>query len=687
MSYTFYYCIYKGGFRVKVKKKKIVKTSETKGARMSIQTKLMGVIIPVIVLVIVSILVIVQVTTKNILRENSEFLLKTSADSAVNDVSAWMNEILGKLDAQRDVFEYMDMTPQEQQAYVNHTVDPDSSCSGGIYIATENKEVYATWEVPEGDYDPTTRGWYKEGLTHDEFMFGDAYLDLTINKIVTSATCVLKNKDGSVRGVAAGDVQLEEISKMMAEVQIEETGGAFMTDAGARIVIGAPDEAMMAKSFDELQENPIYAAAVEWIDTKEEGLHQAVVNGENMYYYLEWVPGCNWASVFYVPESEILAAANSLTTTLVIIAVCSCVILALLVFALVNKLVIKPVKKLDKAAQSIADGDLNTTVDYHSNDEFGALSDNFGRTANQLHNYSAYIDEITNILNEIANGNLVFELTLDYVGEFNKIKLALENISSSLTDTIWQIDNAAQQVSAGSSHLSDGAQTLSSGATQQAASVEQLSATISVLAEQVYKNTDTARNVSHNVNETATSVAQSNERMRELIDSMTEINNRSIEIDKVIKIIDDIAFQTNILALNAAVEAARAGEAGKGFSVVADEVRNLAIKSQEAAGNTAKLISASVKATHQGSEIADETAKSLLETVENIKSITNDINAMSIAYEEQSTAIAQVSEGINQISDVVQNNSTTAQETAASSEELSAQAQLLNQMVEKFTIK
>ncbi|MBE6752718.1 MAG: HAMP domain-containing protein [Ruminococcaceae bacterium] len=669
---------------MKTKHKKEEKATKTLGG--GIQAKLMGVLIPIIIIVIVSILVIVQSTTKQILRENSEFLLKTSADSAVNDVSAWMNEILGKLDAQRDVFEYMDMTPQEQQAYVNHTVDPNSSCSSGIYIATENKEVYATWEVPEGDYDPTTRGWYKEGLTHDKFMFGDAYLDLTINKIVTSATCVLKNRDGSVRGVAAGDVQLEEISKMMAEVQIEETGGAFMTDAGARIVIGAPDEAMMAKSFDELQENPVYAVAVEWIDTKANGLHKAEVNGENMYYYLEWVPNCNWAAVFYVPEAEILAAANSLTTTLVIIAICSCLVLAVLIFVLAKKLIINPVKKLDRAAKSIADGNLNTTVDHHSNDEFGALADNFGKTASQLQNYTAYIDEITNILNEIAEGNLVFELTLDYIGEFNKIKVALENISSSLNDTIAQMDNAAQQVSAGSGHLSDGAQSLSSGATQQAASIQQLSATISVLAEQVYKNADTARDVSKNVNDTATSVSESNKRMKQLIDSMTEINNRSMEIDKVIKIIDDIAFQTNILALNAAVEAARAGDAGKGFSVVADEVRNLAIKSQEAAGNTAKLISASVKATHEGSAIADETAKSLIETVENIKSITNDINAMSEAYEEQSTAIAQVSEGINQISDVVQNNSTTAQETAASSEELSAQAQLLNQMVEKFKI-
>ena len=202
---------------MKTKHKKEEKATKTLGG--GIQAKLMGVLIPIIIIVIVSILVIVQSTTKQILRENSEFLLKTSADSAVNDVSAWMNEILGKLDAQRDVFEYMDMTPQEQQAYVNHTVDPNSSCSSGIYIATENKEVYATWEVPEGDYDPTTRGWYKEGLTHDKFMFGDAYLDLTINKIVTSATCVLKNRDGSVRGVAAGDVQLEEISKMCGEVK------------------------------------------------------------------------------------------------------------------------------------------------------------------------------------------------------------------------------------------------------------------------------------------------------------------------------------------------------------------------------------------------------------------------------------------------------------------------------------
>ena len=649
--------------------------------------KLMGILIPIIVLTIVGIVVVVQITTKQILRKESEHQLQTSAESSVNNVSAWLNEILGKLDAQRDVIEYMDMTPEEQLDYVHHTADDKSSCPGGIYIATNNKEVYANWEVPSADYDPTTRGWYQEGLTHDKFMFGDAYLDATINKIVTSATCVLKNRDGSVRGVAAGDVQLEEISRIMSEVKIEKTGGAFMVDAGARIVIGTADENVMSKSFDELEDGSLYAKAVGWIDEGKEGLHQTEVNGETMYYYVEWVPNCKWAAVFYVPESEVLADADSLTFQLIIIAAISCLLLALLTFLLIHKLVVTPIKKLDKAAQSIADGDLNTKVDYHSNDEFGALSDNFGRTADQIHNYTEYINEITSVLNEIANGNLAFELTLDYVGEFNKVKAALENISASLNDTITQIDDAAQQVSSGSSHLSDGAQNLSKGATQQAAAVEQLSATISSLAEQIHHSADTARGVSKNVNDTADGVAQSNERMKQLINSMTEINNRSMQIDKVIKIIDDIAFQTNILALNAAVEAARAGEAGKGFSVVADEVRNLATKSQEAARNTAELISASVAAAKQGSSIADETAKSLLETVENIKAITNDINGLSDVSEEQSVSISQVSEGINQISEVVQNNSATSEETAASSEQLSAQAQLLNRMVEKFKLK
>ena len=654
--------------------------------RMSVQIKLMSVLIPIIIIAIAAILFIVQTTTSAILKTESEDLLATSADSAINEVSAWMNDINSRLDAQRDTIQYLNLQGEAVADYVHHTNGLSSACPGGIYIATEKKEVYANWELPSSDYDPTTRGWYKEGLSHPDFTFGDAYYDLTINNMVVSATAVLKNSDGSVRGVAAGDVQLEEISRIMSSVKIEETGGAFMADVGAKIIIGAKDKDIMSKSFDELDKNSVYGAAVDWIVNKNVGHHNAVVGGKDMKYYVEWVPGCNWAAVFYVPEAEILKDAHGLTQTLIIIAIIAIVALAAIVFVMINILVIRPVKKLDSAAQSIADGNLNTKVDYKSNDEFGTLADNFGLTADRLHNYIDYINEISFVLNEIANGNLVFNLTLDYVGEFSKVKDALENISESLNSTISQIDTTSKQVSSGAGSLSAGAADLSQGAMQQAAAVQQLSATISELNEQVNKNAQNARSVSKNVTATAESVEQSNESMQQLIKSMNDISTSSMEIDKVIKIIEDIAFQTNILALNAAVEAARAGDAGKGFAVVADEVRNLANKSSEAAKNTANLIQTSVAAVNKGTMIADETAKSLLATVDDIKAITGAINDLSDSSDSQAISIRQVSEGINQISNVIQNNSATSEETAASSQELSSQAQALNELVEKFRL-
>ena len=661
-----------------------MKANKTK--KVGIQIKLMGILIPIVAIALAGILLVVRTTATRILREESEKLLSTSAVSAVNEVAAWINDILGHLDAQRDAIEYFDMTPQGELAYVRHTQGLSESCPGGIYIATESKEVYANWEIPSADYDPTSRGWYKEGLSHPRFAFGDAYYDLTINDMVVTATCVLKTQSGAVRGVAAGDVQLSEISRIMSAVRLERTGGAYMADAGARIILGAADSSVAGVSFDELPEGSVYAAAVQWIDSGSDGSHVAKINGETMRFYIQRVPDCKWAAVFYVPEAETLSAVNSLTRMLVLIAVAAFLILGLAIFSLIRKSIVAPVKTLDAAARRIADGDLNAKAEYRSNDEFGALADNFGRTANRLHSYIAYIDEIVRALNEIAHGNLAFRLYLDYAGEFARVKEALENISESLNRTIARIDESSREVSAGAESLSSGARTLSQGAAQQTAALESLSATVAELSGQVRRNADNARNVCANVSRTEGNIAQCNERMGELMRSMNEIGDSSAEIDKVIKLIEDIAFQTNILALNAAVEAARAGEAGKGFAVVAEEVRNLATKSQEAAKSTANLIKASGEAVRKGESIAGETAESLFSAVEDIQNITGAVNELSRASESQAESIAQVSGGIRRIADVVQSNSAASEETAASSGKLSGQAQLLNELVEKFTL-
>ncbi len=658
------------------------------GRRVGIQLKLMGVLIPIVVVAIVTILMVVQsATSKSILAKSNE-LLESNAASTVSKIEAWRNDIIAGLEAESKTIEYhSNWTRDEQRAYQGALADSSSPVPTGMYVGTPGKDMIdPSWE-PDSDYDPTTRDWYKDGLNNSKFRFGDPYVDADTQQMVVTASRALKNPNGTLRGVAAGDVRLNSTSEIVSSVKLEQTGGAFLADSKTGIIIGAADSTVTGSLLNDQPSDSVYGQAAQWVTANQAGLHTGTVNGKTVYFYLQWVSDGNWATVCFVPEAEIMADVHSLTRTLVIIAIVAIVALIALIFVLVHRIIIIPVHKLDNVAQRIADGDLNATVDYRSNDEFGTLSTNFGKTANRLHSYIDYIDEISKVLNEIARGNLAFRLNLDYAGEFAKIKHALENISDSLNDTISQIDNSSQQVSAGAGHLSTGSQSLSQGAAEQAAAVEELSATISELSEQVQKNAADARNVSASVSETANQVAQSNERMQDLIRSMTDISNSSMEIDKVIKIIEDIAFQTNILALNAAVEAARAGEAGKGFAVVADEVRNLATKSQEAAKSTSDLIKASVEAVKQGSGIADETAESLLATVEQIRSVTGSVNEISEASERQAVSISQVSEGISQIAEVVQTNSATSEQTAASSEELSAQAELLSELVDKFQLK
>ena len=629
----------------------------------------------------------VQSAVSEILLKKSDALLSANTDSVVSMVQAWMNDITATLDMQRDTLEYITMTPDEEKAYLRHSADPDSAFPGGIYFATTAGEFVHASYVPDSGYDPREKVWYKEGLLSNSFIFGSAYQDVITGENVVSASAALHYKNGGTRGVAAADIQLGAISDIVKQVQIEQTGGAFLIDANTNMIIGHRDEALVGTLLADQSANSFYADLTRLIASGAFGLQTCKADGKEVCMDLEQVPGCNWITVTYAPKTEILQDLTTLTTLISVIAVVAIALMIALVFILIRRIVIVPVKKLDDVASRIADGDLTAKLDHRSNDEFGTLSSNFGKTVNRLHDYVDYIDEISTVLDEIAKGNLVFTLTREYVGEFARIKAALENISVSLNETLAQINQASDQVSVGADQLSAGAQTLSQGATEQASSVEELSATIAELSQQVRANAADSRKASGDVDAAAGRVSESNDRMQQLISAMSDINERSGQIGKIIKSIDDIAFQTNILALNAAIEAARAGAAGRGFAVVADEVRNLASKSAEAAKGTANLIQASTEAVQRGSALADQTAASLRSTVEDMNSVTQSVDQIAQASDRQAHSIDQVSQGVDQISRVVQTNSATAEETAASSEELSAQAQMLRELVSRFKLK
>ena len=657
------------------------------GRSMGVQGKLLGVMIPLIIVVIAGILISVQAATSRILLEKSDALLTANTASVVSTVHAWMNDIVATLDAERDALEYLSMTPEQERSYVAHTAGRNDAFPDGIYfVTTAGDYVHSSRPASAGKGAEGTV-WYQEGLLSNSFIIGSAFLDENSGSNVVSASAALHYKSGGTRGVAAAEIRLDAISGIVRDVRIEKTGGAFLIDGNTGMIIGHQDDSLVGTYLSDQPAGSLYAQAAQWIASGSFGLQTCRSGGQDICLAVEQVPDCAWIAVTYVPRAEILQDMQSLTALLAVISVVAIVVMVALVFFLIRRVVIVPVKKLDAVARRIADGDLSAELDHRSGDEFGTLAANFGKTVSRLHDYVEYIGEITAVLNQIADGQLDFTLTREYQGEFQSIKAALENISVSMNDTLSHIDEASDQVTAHAEQFASGAQTLSRGASDQASAVEELSATIEDLSHQVKANAEDFRRVSGDMGAAASRVTESNERMQQLISAMNDIDEQSKQIGKIIKTIEDIAFQTNILALNAAVEAARAGTAGKGFAVVADEVRNLAGKSAEAAKNTAALIQASTQAVQRGSALVDETAASLDSTAHNIKAVTGSVDQIERATDQQANSITQVAAGVEQISHVVQTNSATAQETAASSEELSAQAQTLRELVSRFQLK
>lgn len=371
------------------------------------------------------------------------------------------------------------------------------------------------------------------------------------------------------------------------------------------------------------------------------------------------------------------------------IAVMIIAVIALLITLWLSSTVTKglkgPIEEIENAAIQMAEGHLDVEVNYESRDELGVLSENIRHLADTL---KSIITDESQMLKEMASGNFtVMSGAVDYyVGDFADILESLRTIRGNLSDTLSQVNLSADQVASGSVQVSDGSQALSQGATEQASSVEELAATITEISSQVKDNAHNAEEASQAAERVGGEMAASNEKMQEMIGAMEDISKSSSEIGKIIKTIEDIAFQTNILALNASVEAARAGTAGKGFSVVAEEVRGLASRSAEAAQNTNALVTRSIQDVKTGTESTD-LAVSAMQVIsgciQSVKELMDEIAAASV---QQSEMIALVESGIKEISQVVQSNAASAEESAAVSKELSGQARALNQLIGRFRV-
>lgn len=390
-----------------------------------------------------------------------------------------------------------------------------------------------------------------------------------------------------------------------------------------------------------------------------------------------------WLSCSTVSVKEFNAPVIKQMMLLVGISTAALLVFALWTYRSMSKK-LKPLQEVEEAAQAMSQGNLNAEIHHQGADEIGQMAESMRQSVSIL---SAYIADIDHAMHEMANKNFDLEPTQSFVGDFKRIEDSISAMILELSSTLLQINVAAEQVAEGAEQVSAGAQTLAQGASEQASAVEELTASANEVSEKLRHNAEVSDRMSEVARKTRNAVLVSNEQMQTLMAAMEEIDLQAKEISKIIKTIEEIAFQTNILAINAAVEAARAGSAGKGFAVVADEVRNLAARSAEAAQNTTGLIERSVSAVHEGVKLAKSTATDLLEVVEDSNETTQLIELITKATKEQSRALDIIRNGLEQISSVVQMNSATSQESAAASEELSGQASLLKELMARFRVK
>ncbi|MCL1829051.1 MAG: methyl-accepting chemotaxis protein [Oscillospiraceae bacterium] len=676
----------------------------------SVGYKLTSIMLSVILLGIAVTTGISVIISNNVITRESLAKVNNSNQSEAERLDRWlsdqisvMNTSAAMLAGRTDLVEILTTVSPSDASMEERTVDilrsvlksvlDDNDAFFELYMGfTDGSAVtgsgysfdYSWWSAPE-------RGWYKLALTDtSRAHITSPYLDAQTGELCVSAVRAVM-RDGRLLGVVGSDIFVTDLQNITLDYASISGGYSMLIDTNGDILIHpdkdyAPDDEGKYRNLGTVKDN---AHAALWKDiSSADGTYKYPdATGTDKYYTVSSLSTTGWYTVTALPTRIVTQPITNLVIIVIPTSIAILLIASIIIYLTVKRIVTNPLIPLTAFMKKAgATGDIAlSSEDTATISKYKSVKDEIGQTITACAAFITHVTRIADTLKSVAGGDLTTEVKR--LSEADALGNELQKMVDGLDLMFEEINASALQVSSDAKQIADGARSLAQGASEQSATVIELSASGAEITEKTKANANLANQAAELANTIRLNAEKGSRQMGEMVSAVNDITLASQSINKVIKVIDDIAFQTNILALNAAVEAARAGQHGKGFAVVAEEVRNLAAKSADAAKDTDSLIVNSIEKANLGATIAKETAASLEEIVSGINESSRIVNLIAASSEEQTEGIIQIRSGIDQMAQIVRQTGVTAKENAAAGEELKGQSDILEESISRFKLK